>query len=1160
MAANPRSAHAQAADFATCSPGTVASTSCSASTKACCKQPASVASAFLTSGTDYAVIVPLDYCHQAGSASPTTGAAPTWCSKQTGSADAGMTASYGLVYRLMQAGIPVYWIVNPSKTPPALGSTNGASVEVTTDIDAWVLDSSLTLPPATATTALTACGVGCTPPVKHISLTSAGVMTIDAAYTYDKKQFPIRGSAFMIKAADRANFNKFLRRQAPYASWAAGRSCGAGSSCQDFSMVDMFEIQPTARLGWTDFTIASPYNVGFRGDELPLAATLDYTPPKVSRIGPGGVSQKWLGSANLEDTATAACHNGVFTPADAVVCDMTEANIAAGDLVNNNFGWLWLDHWKPACGATMTAVRTFLTHVPYVRAAGNVMGIADAVDSESCPNQQLLGAEVAGAGLASNNGSAGSAFILRYPQSLYMQWGDADPDFANGQGGNGFDYWGSGIAGYNPAFTGASNTLHRLTSVDRSSGSNTVCLQQTSSATCDVQGGASGDNTDMAVYGRFNNIGFNGIVFYLTGTQIHQHTSELRVLLNSLIATPLGTVGVEVPATIEVSRASPVITTVSNVQALVQGTSERVNPMPDVPTITIATDAGTFTFPYAKGHVRAIATTNEGTTATKFEATQVLFDAANGIPAPTYAGCSHFTSNCRTVFTTTQAPTNGVSSHPPNVFFDSSKRDTLGPLMASNLTSPTWDILLQRVLAGIPSGNSFVPALGAVDRSTVAVIQASTAVGTARPTMVYFGASDGMLHAACASVTGPCDKLGRELWAYVPRVSLPDLRYNTARVDGSPRVVDSFGDFFGTGKRSWHTILTFQTGSGDMTSAGRTPAVYALDVTDPASPVVLWEHTVANVANRGAYELGVGLTLAAGPTVVGNTTKQVTFAQTNNGGTAGAGSVVTAIDTETGQKLWQTGYTYPAPHVAGHAHVPGTGIPGGAVAVDRGGKIIITDLVVADLYGSVWELDPATGKSRYTTASVDAPLFQFSTDYHPIGAKPSIYSKSSVQYAMVVSGGYADPADTVWGTGASQFAIAVSLSTPAANATLTENSAATYEPVNISLGTDRSYAQALVVGNEVFVTADSADVNGATYGTAGSTGKVYRYNLSTSTASTAIVISGGAGSVVNGGTALFIGSSNATQQLATPAISTVAATVDTFQQSKTTRKLWLRTR
>ena len=56
----------------------------------------------------------------------------------------------------------------------------------------------------------------------------------------------------------------------------------------------------------------------------------------------------------------------------------------------------------------------------------------------------------------------------------------------------------------------------------------------------------------------------------------------------------------------------------------------------------------------------------------------------------------------------------------------------------------------------------------------------------------------------------------------------------------------------------------FQTGTGDTTGMDRVPAVYALDVSNPASPTVLWEYSLADTAARGTFELGVGVTLAAG--------------------------------------------------------------------------------------------------------------------------------------------------------------------------------------------------------------------------------------------------------------------------------------------------------
>ena len=111
--------------------------------------------------------------------------------------------------------------------------------------------------------------------------------------------------------------------------------------------------------------------------------------------------------------------------------------------------------------------------------------------------------------------------------------------------------------------------------------------------------------------------------------------------------------------------------------------------------------------------------------------------------------------------------------------------------MGSNLTSTDRSTLVQRVLAGYEAtpGN-FVPRLGGVDRSTVAVIGASTLAGSARPTIAYFGATDGMLHAVCASVRAArgCDVLGRELWAYIPRTRSPTCATTRRAIDGSPRV------------------------------------------------------------------------------------------------------------------------------------------------------------------------------------------------------------------------------------------------------------------------------------------------------------------------------------------------------------------------------------
>jgi type IV pilus assembly protein PilY1 len=109
-----------------------------------------------------------------------------------------------------------------------------------------------------------------------------------------------------------------------------------------------------------------------------------------------------------------------------------------------------------------------------------------------------------------------------------------------------------------------------------------------------------------------------------------------------------------------------------------------------------------------------------------------------------------------------------------------------------------------------------------------------------RTGVVYVAANDGMLHAFDATT-------GNELWAYVPTAvmsnlwRLADANYDVNHryfVDGTPVVGDVFD---GT---NWRTILVGGLGGG-----GR--AYYALDVTDPANPISLWEISSNDDADLG---------------------------------------------------------------------------------------------------------------------------------------------------------------------------------------------------------------------------------------------------------------------------------------------------------------------
>ena len=113
----------------------------------------------------------------------------------------------------------------------------------------------------------------------------------------------------------------------------------------------------------------------------------------------------------------------------------------------------------------------------------------------------------------------------------------------------------------------------------------------------------------------------------------------------------------------------------------------------------------------------------------------------------------------------------------------------------------------------------------------------------ARQGVLYMGSNDGMLHAFNTDT-------GAEMWAYVPKIVMPtlyklaEMSYGTLHqyyVDGSPETMDIYVDAATSAASGltpstggWHTILVGGLGLG-----GR--GFYALDVTDPANPVALWE-------------------------------------------------------------------------------------------------------------------------------------------------------------------------------------------------------------------------------------------------------------------------------------------------------------------------------
>jgi type IV pilus assembly protein PilY1 len=154
-----------------------------------------------------------------------------------------------------------------------------------------------------------------------------------------------------------------------------------------------------------------------------------------------------------------------------------------------------------------------------------------------------------------------------------------------------------------------------------------------------------------------------------------------------------------------------------------------------------------------------------------------------------------------------------------------------------------------------------------------------------RETMIYVGANDGMLHAFTSwkceedddgniwyekpAGAGSDEKIGDEIWAYIPQCLLPHLKWtaqanytHTYYVDGPVRVFDAkilddntyysdgdsnpnFGTFlvFGLNMGGKEISVNEDFGSGSTEVRTFYPSYVMLDVTEPRNPKLMWERT-----------------------------------------------------------------------------------------------------------------------------------------------------------------------------------------------------------------------------------------------------------------------------------------------------------------------------
>lgn len=223
--------------------------------------------------------------------------------------------------------------------------------------------------------------------------------------------------------------------------------------------------------------------------------------------------------------------------------------------------------------------------------------------------------------------------------------------------------------------------------------------------------------------------------------------------------------------------------------------------------------------------------------------------------------------------------------------------------------------------------------------------------------VIYVGANDGMLHAFDADT-------GEELFAFVPKAVIANLPALTASdygeeggtehqyfVDGSPVARDVF--FSG----EWHKVLLGSLGAG-----GR--EIFALDITNPESPELLWEFTNENDADMG-YSVpkpniarlhnGKWVALIPNGYESGNSLKAVLF----------------VVDIETGEILSKLEAT-PTLNSGEVASSLGNGLSR-ITDSDFNGDGIADYAYAGDLLGNLWRFD-------LLDTSADTPLLSAATE------------------------------------------------------------------------------------------------------------------------------------------------------------------------------------
>ena len=304
--------------------------------------------------------------------------------------------------------------------------------------------------------------------------------------------------------------------------------------------------------------------------------------------------------------------------------------------------------------------------------------------------------------------------------------------------------------------------------------------------------------------------------------------------------------------------------------------------------------------------------------------------------------------------------------------------------------------------------------LGDITQSKPAYLKASTlkytdagylafnTAGATRAATVFVGANDGMLHAFDAVN-------GAERWTFIPTPvvnnlpKLADRDYATGHknyVNGDPVITDICVSGCSGAGAVWKTILV-----AGLNGGGR--GYYALDVTNPTAPSLMWEFTAANDNDLG-YSFGVPVV-----TKLNNGRWVVLLTSGYNNGQFDSDGVTANAPAGNGQ-----GYLYvrdavdgsPINKISTGAGSPST--PSGlakiaSIGVNPNKNNLSTFVYGGDLEGNLW---------RFNINDATTPLLKITkligpNGVQPITTTPEVGLINKKRVIFVGTGKYLEPAD-----------------------------------------------------------------------------------------------------------------------------------------------------